>query len=80
MSLVAIAEPVRTLAEAVDELIVLVQNGAGGSCVWCGSRDLWTAVPAGDAAEGNQCLVTTCRGCGTELDSERSLLPRTRLA
>jgi hypothetical protein len=78
MSLVAVAEPVQTLAEAVDELVVLVRNEAGGSCVWCGSRDLSTASPNSNAVAGNQCLVTTCRGCGAELVSELSLLPGSR--
>ena len=45
MSVVAFAEPVRTLAAAVDELVVLVRNQAGGACVWCGSRELWAALP-----------------------------------
>lgn len=65
MSLVAIAEPAGTLAEAVDELVVLVRNEAGGSCVWCGSRDLW--VTTSHDVDDDQLLVTACRKCGAEL-------------
>jgi len=79
MSFVAVAEPVRTLAAAVDELVVLVRNQAGGSCVWCGSRDLWVDAPHGDAAHGD-CLVVTCRECGAELVTEQLSQPRGRCA
>ena len=64
MSLVAIAEPAGTLAEAIDELVVLARNEAGGSCVWCGSRDLWVTTSHDD---DDQLLVTVCRKCGSEL-------------
>jgi hypothetical protein len=71
MSLVAVATPVRTLADTVDELVVLIRNQAGGSCVWCGSRDLWVNAPGGIAAAGD-CLVVTCRDCGAELATEQA--------
>ncbi len=80
MSLVAVAEPARTLADAVDELVVLVRNQAGGSCVWCGSRDLWVAAPHGDPADGGDCLVVTCRDCGAELVTEQLSQTRGRCA
>jgi hypothetical protein len=65
MSLVAIAEPAGTLAEAVDRLVVFVRNEAGGSCVWCGSRDLW--VTTSHDVDDDQLLTTVCRKCGPEL-------------
>ena len=80
MSLVAVAEPARTLAGCVDELVVLVRNQAGGSCVWCGSRDLWAAAPRGDTPAGGDCLVVTCRDCGTELVTEQLSQTRGRCA
>jgi hypothetical protein len=70
MSLVAVAEPAGTLAEAIDELVVLVRNEAGGSCVWCGSRDLWVTTSP-DLDHARQRLVTVCPKCGAELVSDR---------
>ena len=84
MSVVAVSEPVRTLAQAVDELLVLVRNQAGGSCVWCGSRELTAAaadqVDGGAVAPDDDCIIVTCRTCGAELVSERSLRMRGRRA
>jgi hypothetical protein len=80
MSLVAFAEPARTLAAAVDELVVLVRNQAGGSCVWCGSRDLWVAAPHGGVTDSGECLVVTCRDCGAELVTEQLSQTRGRRA
>jgi hypothetical protein len=80
MSLVAVAEPALTLADSVDELVVLVRNQAGGSCVWCGSRDLWIAAPHGSATDTGDCLVVTCRDCGAELITERLSQTRSRCA
>ena len=80
MSLVAVAASPRTLADSVDELIVLVRNQAGGSCVWCGSRDLWVAAPHDGAAGSSDCLLVTCRDCGAELVTEQSLQTRGRCA
>jgi len=90
MSLVAVATSARTLAASVDELVVLVRNQAGGSCVWCGSRDLWVAAPHdgavsggavnGGAANGGDCLVVTCRDCGAELVTEQFSQTRGRCA
>jgi hypothetical protein len=71
MSLVAFAASARTLADTVDELVMRVRNQAGGSCVWCGSRDLWVAAPGGSAADGD-CFVVTCRDCGAELVTEQA--------
>ncbi len=80
MSVVAFAEPSRTLAAAVDELVVLVRNQAGGACVWCGSRELWAASPQGDPVAGADCVVVTCRDCGAELVSEQTSQARSRRA
>jgi hypothetical protein len=85
MSLVAVATSARTLAASVDELVVLVRNQAGGSCVWCGSRDLWVAAPhdgavSGGAVNGGDCLVVTCRDCGAELVTEQFSQTRGRCA
>jgi hypothetical protein len=80
MSLAAVAEPVHTLADAVDELVVLVRNQAGGSCVWCGSRDLWVAAPHGGPTDSDDCLVVTCRDCGAELVTEQLSQTRGRWA
>ena len=84
MSFVAVTEPVRTLGQAVEELLVLVRNQAGGSCVWCGSRELTAAVAdrveGGGVASNDDCIIVTCRACGAELVSERSLRMRGRRA
>jgi hypothetical protein len=80
MSLVAVATSSRTLAASVDELVVLVRNQAGGSCVWCGSGDLWVAAPHDGAVNGGDCLVVTCRDCGAELVTEQSSQTRGRCA
>jgi len=80
MSVVAVAEPAQTLAAAVDELLVLVRNQAGGRCVWCGSRDLWVSAPHGAAADSGDSLVVTCRDCGAELVTEQLSQPRGRWA
>jgi ribosomal protein S27E len=80
MSLVAVAEPARTLADCVDELVVLVRNQAGGSCLWCGSRDLWVAAPHGGVPGSGDCLVVTCGDCGTELVTEQLSQTRGRWA
>jgi hypothetical protein len=70
MSVVAVAEPSRTLAQAVDDLVVLTRNQAGGACLWCGSRDLRVAAAGGGASAAVACLVVTCRECGAELATE----------
>jgi len=83
VSVVAVTDPARTLAQAVDELVVLTRNQAGGSCVWCGSRELVTELPRVSDAAGwanDDCLIVTCRTCGAEIVSERSLRMRSRLA
>jgi len=80
MSVAAVAQPVHTLAAAVDELVVLVRNQAGGSCVWCGSPDLWVDVPQGGGQTSGDCLVVTCRDCGAELVTERFATSRGRCA
>jgi len=83
VSVVAVTDPARTLAQAVDELLVLTRNQAGGSCVWCGSRELDTQAPRVGGATGranDDCVIVTCRTCGAELVSERSLRMRGRSA
>ena len=83
MSVVAVIDPARTLAQAVDELLVLTRNQAGGSCVWCGSRELVTGPPSAADATGranDDCVIVTCRSCGAQLVSERSLRMRGRPA
>ncbi len=78
MSLAVAAEPVRTLADCVDELVVLAGNQAGGACVWCGSRDLWAAAPHGGDTGSGECLVVTCRECGAQLVTEQPSQMRSR--
>ena len=80
MSVVAFAQPAQTLAAAVDKLVVLVRNQAGGSCVWCGSPDLWVDEPQGCGQSDGDCLVVTCRDCGAELLTERLSQTRGRCA
>ena len=83
MSVVAVSEPARTLAQAVDELLVLARNQAGGSCVWCGSRELSTGPTDAAGAMGqanDDCIMVTCHTCGAQLVSERSHRMRGRRA
>jgi hypothetical protein len=80
MSVVALAEPSHTLAQAVDDLVVLTRNQAGGTCLWCGSRDLWVAAAGGGAPADGPCLVVTCRDCGAELVTEPLSTSRGRCA
>jgi len=72
----AVTDHVHTLAEAVDELLVLARNQAGGACIWCGSRDLHIR-PGGGADDR---VVVICRRCGSELQSERMSPLRSRWA
>lgn len=67
MSLLAVTDPCPSLAHAVDGLVVLARNRSGGTCVWCGSRDLDVEVCDGDALW----IDVTCRECGSQLSSER---------
>ena len=73
--MLAVTDHAHTLAAAVDELLVLARNQAGGACIWCGSRDLAVAQPRG--VDGG-CTVIACRSCGTELESERAVPLRSR--
>jgi len=77
VSVCAVADHAHTLAQAVDELLVLARNQAGGSCVWCGSRDLTSETPS---ELGDDLLIITCCTCGTELVSDRSPQVRGRQA
>ncbi len=81
MSVVAVTDHAFSLAQAVDELLVLARNQAGGSCVWCGSRNL-TEVRSRDGSSGDRSdtIVLACRDCGSELTSEKPFQVRDRWA
>jgi predicted nucleic-acid-binding Zn-ribbon protein len=81
VSVLAVTDHERTLAVAVDELLVLARNQAGGACVWCGSRNVHVSEPRGvtDVATDDH-ITITCRHCGAELQSERTTPLRSRWA
>jgi hypothetical protein len=73
MTALAAAVLAPTLAEALDDALVLALAGAGPSCLWCGSRRVAAGPAAGDAPRA--AVVVACRDCGAELVSERSFSP-----
>ena len=80
MSVLAVTDHAHTLAGAVDELLLLARNQAGGACVWCGSRSLRLSEARGTDDPAGDCVTVTCRDCGAELESERTTPLRSRWA